>query len=133
MNPINESGKKLETDLRNFLQEKQIPFQQSGKGTDIGIDFKIHINNTTLWVECANQNVEGSVIEKVPHKVFKYWKKYQMDKIILLRGNYNVFNKPILDHLKLIEDTCNIKVEIVSFDELKNILQDSTPKKHNFF
>lgn len=133
MNPINESGKKLEIELRDFLREKGIPFQRSGEGSDVGIDFRIYIDDRTLWVECANQNVGGSVVEKIPHKVFKYWKKYGMDKIFLLRGAYNIFNEPLIDHLKLIEKTCNIEVEIVSIEQLKNILQGSTPKQHAFF
>ena len=50
MNPINESGKKLEIELRDFLREKEIPFQRSGEGSDIGIDFRIHIEGRTLCI-----------------------------------------------------------------------------------
>ena len=61
----NESGCKLEEELKTFLNEKEISFihQESGKHQ---IDFII---GNGIHVDCTNQNVEGSVDEKIPHKI----------------------------------------------------------------
>lgn len=132
-NIINIKGEELEDKLKDWLNENKIPYTKSVKGPKGDIDFIIHTNKTKLFIECANQNIKGSVVDKIPHKVFKYWFKHKMDTIYLLRGSYNKFTKSIMEHIKHIENTCDIKVHIVTFNQIQKILNNKKLNKNKFF
>ena len=131
MNPINNSGKELETDLRNWLVEKDIPFTQSADGPKADIDFIIH-SKKPMYIECHNQNTKGSVDEKIPHKVYKYWDKHKMKEIWIVKGKYPL-NKRIKGHIKLLETLCEIEVKIETLDSIKNKVISNPIQRNKFF
>lgn len=131
-NPINISGKGLEWELKVWLDTNRIPYTKSVEGPKGDIDFIIH-TDTQMYIECANQNRKGSVMDKIPHKVFKYWNKHKMKKIHILRGSYNKFSKSINKHLELISSVCDIEITICDIKELQNELNNITIKENKFF
>jgi len=131
MNPINNSGKELETDLRNWLVEKDIPFTQSAEGPKADIDFIIH-SKKPMYIECHNQNTSGSVDEKIPHKIYKYWEKHKMQEIWIVKGKYPL-NKRIKGHIKLLETFCEIEVKIETLDSIKNKVTSNPIQRNKFF
>ena len=89
INPINESGQSLETKLRVYLIKNKIPhkYQKSGKKE---IDFIIEQPDGKVYADCTNQNVGGSVEEKIPHKIRKYFRQYKFHKVFIIRGNFKI-------------------------------------------
>jgi hypothetical protein len=118
-NPINISGTKLENQLKEFLVEYNYPFIDGGSKD---IDFIIEIVNQKIYVDCTNQNTEGSVVDKIPQKIFKYYQKHKMDKFYIVRGEYKNFPKPVCDHISFLEDYFKFKVIILTYDEFIKIL-----------
>jgi hypothetical protein len=108
----NESGQNLEYRLMSFLCEKNIPFKQQKPGQP-EIDF---IVNGEIYVDCTNQNSEGSVQEKIPHKIWKYYKKYRYKNVYIIRGS-KIPDNTVIEHCNDIADRYNFKWHLVSFEE----------------
>ena len=93
-NKANKKGRALEDRLENILIKNNIPHtKQKGGGRELQIDFQIHINQEDiLYVECNGQDVEGSVEEKVPHKVFPYfmWNFFFYTSFHILTITFNI-------------------------------------------
>ena len=123
-NKANEKGRALEDKLEKHLIENNIPYtKQKGGGQELQIDFQIHITqDETIYVECNGQNVEGSVEEKVPHKVWKYWDKYKYKEVFFILGKKNL-RKSVSKHLKELEKIYDIKIHLMSLDEFCEFLK----------
>lgn len=128
LNPINESGKKMETLRREFLTKHSIPFKCGKSET---IDFEI-FTTPTLWLECANQNSEGSVMDKIPTKILKYHIKRGVNEIYIERGNRQL-SKDVLNCIEWIKAKSNIKVHILTSTEVDNLLLGIEAPKNKFF
>jgi len=128
-NPINISGKEGEKSLGNFLKSKNIPYKSGGSKT---IDYTIFLENKTVYVECTNQNVEGSVMEKLPHKIWKYHQRIGFKEVIIQRGNLEL-GKGVMSHIRDIESQKGIRVMIMNSNELQQYLLDVPVKTHEFF
>jgi len=125
-NPINESGTKLEEEIEFFLKSNKFPYVRQKSGAP-EIDFIISINkNLTIYADCTNQNVSGSVSDKVPHKVFKYWKKYDYDEVYIIRG-IEFPPRTVKEHLEWFEKTTSVKTHIVTSEEFCKILLNQKP------
>ena len=131
-NPINTSGEILELEVKEYLHTKGIPFTHSPKGPRADIDFILHTGKEPLYIECHNQNGKGSEDEKIPHKIWKYWNKYGMKTIYIVKGKYNGFGKGVMEHIEWMGRTCNIQIHIISVNELKKVL-NRVERKHNQF
>lgn len=118
----NKSGKNLEKQLKNLLNYYNIPYVYQKEG-NFEIDFIIQIGNKKIYVDCTNQNVGGSVEEKLPHKVWKYWKKYNFDEIYIIKGNHDI-GKCVISHLKDDEFIRGYKTHIVRLEQFINIILD---------
>ena len=118
-NPINESGSKLEKLVKDFLKKNNYQFIGGGNND---IDFIIETSNGKVYVDCTNQNVQGSIIDKVPHKIFKYHVKHKMNEFHIIRGLYKDFPEPIFEHIKHLENYFNLKVIILTYDEFIEML-----------
>jgi hypothetical protein len=92
-NPINKSGTSLEARLEVYLIENNIQYKKQTPGKH-EIDFKIYQPDGVWYVECTNQNVNGSVCEKLPHKQRKYYRLYKKENI--LKRYYHVVGEFIL-------------------------------------
>ena len=118
-NPINQSGVLLEQRLKEELLNRKLPFhhQTSGKKE---IDFII---GGDIYVDCTNQNVVGSVEEKLPHKVWKYWKQYGFDEVYIIRGEHMI-GQSVREHLDMYKNTLNVTTHIVTLQQFLDILDD---------
>jgi|CryBogDrversion2_7_1035282.scaffolds.fasta_scaffold00190_5 hypothetical protein len=119
-NPINVSGAKLEKKLSNFLKEYNYTFKSGGNSD---IDFIIETVSKKIYADCTNQNSSGSVIDKLPQKIFKYYRKHKMDKFYIIRGLYKDFPKPVLEHIKFLEEQFNVEVFILAYDDFVKIVE----------
>lgn len=132
-NPINISGENLEREVKHFLNGTKLPYKKSPKGKNGDIDFIVYDGNKSMYIECHNQNGKGSVDEKIPHKIWKYWNKYKMGEIWVVKGKHNRFGKGIVEHLEWMSKECNISINLVTLDELKSVLNKCKIKQNPFF
>jgi len=114
----NKSGFKLESELKKFLVEKNIPHKQQRPGKP-EIDFIIGEN---LYVDCTNQNEEGSVDEKIPHKLWKYYKRYKYTEVYIIRGK-KIPNDLVFEHCREICQKYNFKFHVMTLQEFCNFLE----------
>ena len=128
-NPINISGQKLEKEMALFLEMNNVPYDGGGNSC---IDFKIKTDTGILYLDCTNQNVGGSVIEKLPHKIWKYWKKFRYNEVIITRGSAKP-NKTLNEHIKWLEQILLIKVYVLDFNQSKRFILGKPLKKNKFF
>ena len=119
----NKSGQELERKLMDFLIEKKIPFKRQ-RPRQPEIDFVI---DNTIYADCTNQNVEGSVQEKIPHKIWKYYKKYGYKEVYIIRG-FHIPDRSVIQHCDEIAEKFNFKWHLVTFEELCEILGYERPK-----
>ena len=114
-NPINESGTSLEERLEAYLIEKNIQYkkQKSGKHE---IDFIIQQPDGPWYVECTNQNKGGSVAEKLPHKVRKYYRLLRFKKMYNLIGEFKI-PKAVIITLDEDAATYGYEYTLDTFDE----------------
>ena len=127
-NPINKSGQNGQTRVRNLLIEKKYSFREEKTGQS-QIDFIINPDtDSPIYIDVTNQNKDGSVDEKIPHKVWKYYKKYKYDDVYIVEGNYNVKS--------LVKEHCNsysFNTHFVKVDEMMNILEGKVHNLERFF
>ena len=129
MNPINKSGQELEKEMSLFLDKNNIPYDGGGSQC---IDFKIRTESGIIYLDCTNQNVGGSVMEKLPHKIWKYWNKFKFNEVVITRGREKP-NKVLNEHIKWLEDILSIRVYVLSFNESKDFILDKPLKTNEFF
>lgn len=121
---IKQSGLSLEQDLEHFLDSHQIPYW---KGVDqkMEIDFIVRdIHGNEVYIECKNQQSQGSVVDKLPHTIWKYHRKYQMQQLFLLVGNIHVIPDYIHENIQWLEQQLHLKVHIMSLSDMKQHLLD---------
>ena len=121
----NKSGTQLEETLELLLKENDIPYKRQSHGKS-QIDFII---NDSIYADCTNQNSVGSVEEKIPHKVWKYWKQYGYKDVYIIRGKWNVSPK-VLEHLKDASIAWGYTTHIVDIDEFMSIVMNE-PKRES--
>lgn len=102
----NSSGLELEDALENKLKSLDIAYHRAKTGSH-EIDFIIRTENNLFYVECKNQNGSGTVEEKIPHTVWKYWKKYNYKDVYIIRGDYMPSAK-IIEHCEYYPFTTHI-------------------------
>jgi hypothetical protein len=125
----NKSGKSMEEQLELVLNTKDIPYRRQKSGAS-QIDFIIQIGDKVIYADCTNQNIGGSVEEKIPHKVWKYWKKYNYNEVYIIRGDYTI-GKTVMEHLQDEEKTRGYKTHIVTFEEFVSLVTNTPTKKTN--
>lgn len=116
----NKSGQELEKKLKQFLIENDFAYVQQ-KPRSPEIDFIIGNGKETIYADCTNQNIEGSVDEKIPHKIWKYHKKYGYSDVYIIRGEH-IPNNLVIEHCNEICRTKGFKMHIVTFEEFCAIL-----------
>tara|TARA_R100000455_G_C6212612_1_gene79689 strand:+ start:282 stop:677 length:396 start_codon:yes stop_codon:yes gene_type:complete len=116
-NKSNKSGKKLENDCENLLIRYNIPYI---KAKQSGIDFIIYPNNLDkiMYLDCKSINGQGTAIERTPHTVFKYKKKYNANLIHILEGKVNT--------PEIIREHCNhlCETKFLKLKELEQIVSN---------
>ena len=121
-NPINKSGQAGEKRLLDYLEENKFSYRQQVNAQK-QIDFIINPNSKNpIYIDVTNQNGQGSVGDKVPHKVWKYYKKYRYKEVYILMGNYDLRTKmpSVIEHC---DEVYKFKTHFVNFREMTNILE----------
>ena len=118
MNPINESGLKLEDQLENYLKVNDLPYKRNTNG----IDFIV--GSGQYYIECKNQTQGGSVNEKLPHTIWKYHQRYGMQTMYIIQP-YTDGMGAIMNHINWLESILDIKVHIVSYQDMCDVLSGS--------
>tara|TARA_R100000152_G_C6727541_1_gene152636 strand:- start:473 stop:868 length:396 start_codon:yes stop_codon:yes gene_type:complete len=127
-NPINKSGQLGQTRLREFLIEDNFSYREEKTGQH-QIDFIVNPGtNKEIYIDVTNQNTDGSVDEKIPHKVWKYHNKYKYKDVYIVEGKYNV-SKKVKEHCKIYD----FNVHFVKLEEMKSILKNKNYKIERFF
>ena len=116
----NKSGQELETQLKMFLIEKDFSFIQQKPSQPV-IDFVIDTQDGKIYVDCTNQNESGSVIDKIPHKIWKYHRMYNYSDVYIIRGS-KIPSEIIMEHCNEICEDKNFKMHLVTFQEFCDIL-----------
>ena len=88
------SGKRLELLVEKFCKQNSIGYTRAKSGAR-EIDFIITKDEQIFYADCTNQNVGGSVEEKLPHKIWKYYKQYQYDEVYIITGSHKISHKII--------------------------------------
>ena len=116
-NPINESGTLGENHFETLLNENDIPFKSGGNN---GIDYIVF---DKFYMDSKNQTQGGSVDEKIPHTIFKYYEKYKQPKYYIV--GYYEYKESIKRHIKFLENKLNIKVYFYTPEEMIEVIKES--------
>ena len=127
-NPINISGQELEERVQQYCVLNDLSYQRAKTGS-FEIDFIIETDKGTVYADCTNQNVGGSVEEKLPHKIWKYYKKYKYDNVYIIKGEQKISNH-VLEHCKDLARVYSFDLQFVSCEQFCNGL---TTKEESFF
>ena len=127
-NPVNISGQLLEDMVENYCVSNKISYKRAKPGAH-EIDFIIESSRGKLFADCTNQNSGGSVEEKLPHKLWKYFKKYQYRNVYIIKGDHKI-SKSVLDHCYEMARGYNFQLSFVNFEQFTNGLN---AKEESFF
>ena len=127
-NPVNISGQLLEDKVELYCRENDISYKRAKPGAH-EIDFIIESSKGKLFADCTNQNTVGSVEEKLPHKLWKYFKKYQYRNVYIIKGDHKI-SKSVLDHCYEMARGYNFQLSFVNFEQFTNGLN---AKEESFF
>ena len=120
---IMKSGKSYEDMFEKTLIYRKEPYIRNKHK---GIDFIIRDN---IYVELKNMNDGGSVIEKIPHTIFKYYEMYKFKKIYIV-SDFEEFHKndfKLLSHIRFLEKYLKINVFITKMATFFDDLDDFKP------
>ena len=119
----NKSGTKLEEEVEFFLKSNGFSYKKEKSGAP-EIDFIIPLQgNRSIFADCTNQNKTGSVIDKIPHKVWKYWKKYEYDEVYIVRGS-KLPTTTVIEHLNWFKSITGVDTHFVTLEEFCKILSN---------
>lgn len=108
-------GKELEDRTEKYLSSQHIPFKRNKHS---GIDFII---NGYLHMDCVAQGQSGSIGDKLPHKVYKYVKKYKLKDIYILHPNSPI-TETVGEHLIHLENSLNTKIHILDWKDFTYLM-----------
>ena len=127
-NPVNISGQLLEDMVENYCVSNKISYKRAKPGAH-EIDFIIESNKGKIFADCTNQNSGGSVEEKLPHKLWKYFKKYQYRNVYIVKGDHKISPK-VLEHCNEMARGYNFELHFVNYEQFTNKL---VAKEEGFF
>ena len=127
-NPVNISGQLLEDMVENYCVSNKISYKRAKPGAH-EIDFIIDSSKGKIFADCTNQNSGGSVEEKLPHKLWKYFKKYQYRNVYIIKGDHKI-SKTVLDHCYEMARGYNFELQFVNYEQFTNKL---VAKEEGFF
>ena len=127
-NPVNISGQLLEDMVENYCVSNKISYKRAKPGAH-EIDFIIESNKGKIFADCTNQNSGGSVEEKLPHKLWKYFKKYQYRNVYIIKGDHKISPK-VLEHCNEMARGYNFELHFVNYEQFTNKL---VAKEEGFF
>lgn len=127
-NPVNISGALLEDQVEKYCIENNILYTRAKAGA-FEIDFIIDTDKGKVYADCTNQNSVGSVEEKLPHKIWKYYKKYNYNNVTIVKGNHKIANH-VIEHCKDLARVYNFNLQFLDGEQFCNSL---TKKEESLF
>ena len=126
----NISGNNLEERIASMLSSKNIEFIKQHKftsiyGTNAKMDF--YITSLDLAIEAKNQEVSGSVAEKLPYVLLNLAQHPASNGLLVLGGNY--WKNKIGIHKFLVNFSnvlTNTKISFIFEEELERYLIEQT-------
>jgi hypothetical protein len=116
---VHKRGKDLEERVEKFLLSMHTPFQRNKtKGIDFIINGHVHL-------DCVAQGQSGSIGDKIPHKAFKYIRKYNLKNIYILHP-YSPITKTVGEHLTFLEEQFNAKIHILDWADFTYLMNGGT-------
>ena len=109
-------GNDLEVRVENYLSSQGITYKRSRNN---GIDFII---NGGMYLDCVAQGVSGTIGDKLPHKCWKYIRKYNLKTIYILHP-YSPIKKDVGDHLEYIESSTGAEIHILDWKDFTYLME----------
>ena len=127
---ISKRADDLEERIANYLTSQQINYHWSKRDNgNRGIDFIISTVTDVMYMDAIAQGVNGSIIEKLPTKCYKYIIKYGLTgKDIYMLLPYCNINQVVADHLELLEKALNCNIHILDWNDFTYIINGGTYK-----
>tara|TARA_Y100000004_G_C8822972_1_gene372793 strand:- start:50 stop:556 length:507 start_codon:yes stop_codon:yes gene_type:complete len=124
----NKRGKKLELEVEKYLIEKGISYKYTPNN---GIDFIIYLGDETIHMDCVSTGTTGSVDEKLPTKVDKYVRKYNLrEGNMYLLHPYSGLHQTILDGIDSMERLHDMSCHVLDWADFYNLMENKfTPSK----
>lgn len=112
---VHQRGKDLEKRVQKYLESMGIVYKHKPNN---GIDFII---NGGFHMDCIAQGVSGSIGDKLPHKCWKYIRKYKLDDIYILHP-YAPIERQVGEHLEELELHYNCKIHILDWNDFTYLM-----------
>lgn len=112
---VHERGIELEDRVEKYLQSMHINYNRNRKE---GIDFII---GGGLYLDCIAQGVSGSIGDKLPHKCWKYIRKYGLKDIYILHP-YSPIHMNVGEHLEEIEKWYRCNIHVLSWNDFTYLM-----------
>jgi hypothetical protein len=119
---VRERGVELEERVEKYLQSMGLTYKRFKNN---GIDFII---GGFIHMDCIAQGVSGSIGDKLPHKCWKYIKKYNLKDIYILHP-YSPIKREVGDHLEEIESTHDCNIHILDWKDFTYLMNGGTFEK----
>ena len=139
-----KSGVKEEDRFQYMLEEANLEFVRNrSKGIDFIVENRFYVDVKKIKDRNEKgEKVGGTVDEKLPHTVYKYYDKYKVknkSKTYYIALDYPLGRNPreegIIKHIEFLEEVCNINVIIGTLNETMNLILSenlSPPRKYEF-
>ena len=115
---VYKNGIGLENRVRSYLESQNIQFRYNKTN---GIDFIIAGG---FYMDCIAQKVSGSIVDKLPHKCFKYIKRYNLQgrSIYILQPYYSIL-KGVGEHLEMLEEKYECNIHILDWNDFTYLME----------
>jgi len=120
---VHDNGVALEERVQTYLESQHIPFKRFKNN---GIDFII---NGCFHMDCIAQSVSGSIGDKLPHKCWKYIKRYNLSEDIYILHPYSPIKRQVGEHLEEIENSYGCRIHILDWKDFTYLMDGGTFSK----
>jgi hypothetical protein len=111
---VHERGRALEDRVEKYLTSMGIVYKRFSSG----IDFII---NGTFHMDCIAQGISGSIGDKLPHKCWKYIRKYGLTNIYILHP-YSPIHMSVGEHLEDLEKQFDCQIHILDWNDFTYLM-----------
>jgi len=123
---VHERGAALEQRTEDYLKSMGLVYKRSKNN---GIDFII---NGTLHMDCIAQGVSGSIGDKLPHKCWKYIRKYNLNDIYILHP-YSPIKREVGEHLEELEIQYKCNIHIIDWNDFTYLMNGGSFQKRKAY
>ena len=130
----NVNGSRLENRIEQKLSNLSIKYIKQHKYDSIynhqgKMDF--YLPDIDTAVEAKNQEVSGSVAEKIPYVMFSFEKHPAVHSLLVLGGNYWKTSPGIINWAKNYANSSSKHINIIFEEELEEWLFEQTSKRNS--